>query len=171
MFSSFLDWVWKNTDLTHIRADQMSGPDKDIREETEEEHEEKHKNAKAPKDAAPPPPPFLPRAENDTSTELVLKVRKQSPRENDFIEIELDRQKLTYQDLLQVSCRELGINLEQVMKIRKLPNTLLRKDKDISRLREFQELELILVNHGMTESTPSLIEKPCYNHNASKMTY
>lgn len=59
--------------------------------------------------------------------ELVLKVRKQSPRENDFIEIELDRQKLTYQDLLQVSCRELGINLEQVVKIRKLPNTLLRK--------------------------------------------
>ncbi|XP_078012194.1 LOW QUALITY PROTEIN: putative ANKRD40 C-terminal-like protein [Phascolarctos cinereus] len=170
MFSSFLDWVWKNTDLT-LRADQRSGPDKEIREETEEEHEEKDKNAKAPEDAAPPPLPFDPRVENDTSTELVLKVRKRSPRENDFIEIELDRQNLTYQDLLQVSCQELGINLEQVAKIGKLSNTLLRKDKDISRPREFQELELILVNHGMIESTPSLIEKPCYNHNAAKMTY
>ncbi|XP_074079819.1 putative ANKRD40 C-terminal-like protein [Macrotis lagotis] len=151
----------------------MSDPDKKIREGTEEEHEEKVIHAKVSKELAPspPPPPFLPRAENDTNAELVLKVRKQSPKENDFIEIELDRQKLTYQDLLQVSCRELGINLEQVVKIRKLPNTLLRKDKDISRLQEFQELELILVNHGVTESTSSLIEKPCYNHIASKMTY
>lgn len=59
--------------------------------------------------------------------ELVLKVRVQNLRDNDFIEIELDRQELTYQDLLRVSCCELGINPEQVEKIRKLPNTLLRK--------------------------------------------
>lgn len=59
--------------------------------------------------------------------ELVLKVRVQNLRDNDFIEIELDRQELTYQDLLRVSCCELGVNPEQVEKIRKLPNTLLRK--------------------------------------------
>ena len=59
--------------------------------------------------------------------ELVLKVRSQSHKENDFIEVELDRQELSYQNLLQVSCYELGINPEQVEKIRKLPNTLLRK--------------------------------------------
>lgn len=59
--------------------------------------------------------------------ELVLKVRIQSHKENDFIEVELDRQKLSYQNLLKVSCCELGINPEQVEKIRKLPNTLLRK--------------------------------------------
>uniref|UniRef100_A0A5F8GC15 Uncharacterized protein n=1 Tax=Monodelphis domestica TaxID=13616 RepID=A0A5F8GC15_MONDO len=62
-----------------------------------------------------------------SNLELVLKVRKQSSRENDFIEIELDRQKLTYQDLLQVSYRELEINFDQVEKIRKLPNPLLKK--------------------------------------------
>ncbi|OWK13951.1 ANKRD40 [Cervus elaphus hippelaphus] len=58
--------------------------------------------------------------------ELVLKVRIQNPslRENDFIEIELDRQELTYQELLRVSCCELGVNPDQVEKIRKLPNTL-----------------------------------------------
>lgn len=60
-------------------------------------------------------------------SELVLKVRVQNLRDNDFIEIELDRQELTYQDLLRVSCCELGINPEQVEKIRKLPNTLVRK--------------------------------------------
>ncbi|XP_078240359.1 ankyrin repeat domain-containing protein 40 [Pogona vitticeps] len=58
--------------------------------------------------------------------ELVLKVRVQNTKENDFIEIELDRQGLTYQDLLRVSCCELGINPQQVEKIRKLPNTLIR---------------------------------------------
>ncbi|XP_048466954.1 ankyrin repeat domain-containing protein 40 [Rhincodon typus] len=61
--------------------------------------------------------------------ELVLKVRIQNPaiRDSDFIEVELNRQELTYQALLRVSCQELGIDPEQVAKIRKLPNTLLRK--------------------------------------------
>lgn len=57
----------------------------------------------------------------------MLKVRVQNPKENDFIEIELNRQELTYPDLLRVSCCELGVNPEQVQKIRKLPNTLVRK--------------------------------------------
>ncbi|XP_065764935.1 putative ANKRD40 C-terminal-like protein isoform X1 [Muntiacus reevesi] len=101
-------------------------------------------------------------------------VRIQSHKENDFIEVELDRQELSYQNLLKVSCCELGINPEQVEKIRKLPNTLLRKDKDIRRLQDFQEVELILMKDGsseLTEYTPSLLEKPCYNSNAAKMTY
>jgi hypothetical protein len=61
--------------------------------------------------------------------ELVLKVRIQNPnaRENDFIEVELDRQELTYRSLLRVCCRELDISTEHVEKIRKLPNTMLRK--------------------------------------------
>ncbi|XP_039937888.1 ankyrin repeat domain-containing protein 40 isoform X2 [Hirundo rustica] len=91
--------------------------------------------------------------------ELVLKVRIQTPnlRENDFIEIELNRQELTYKELLQVSCRELGVNPEHVQKIRKLPNTMLRKDKDVARLQDFQELELVL-----TSSEPEQpVQCPC----------
>lgn len=51
--------------------------------------------------------------------ELVLKVRIQNPnaRENDFIEVELDRQELTYRSLLRVCCRELDISTEHVEKI------------------------------------------------------
>ncbi|XP_051995115.1 ankyrin repeat domain-containing protein 40-like isoform X2 [Xyrauchen texanus] len=78
--------------------------------------------------------------------ELVLKVRIQNTnvRENDFIEVELDRQDLTYRALLRVCCRELDISAEHVEKIRKLPNTMLRKDKDVARLQDFQELEVVL---------------------------
>ncbi|XP_063816985.1 ankyrin repeat domain-containing protein 40 isoform X2 [Pseudophryne corroboree] len=61
--------------------------------------------------------------------ELVLKVRIQSnsPMDNDFIEVEMDREELTYRELLRVCCYELGVNPESVEKIRKLPNTMLRK--------------------------------------------
>ncbi|XP_074870453.1 ankyrin repeat domain-containing protein 40-like isoform X2 [Carettochelys insculpta] len=110
--------------------------------------------------------------------ELVLKVRIQNLalRENDFIEIELDRQELTYKELLRVSCCELGVNPEHVEKIRKLPNTVLRKDKDVARLQDFQELELVLIINNTnflfrnTAST-ALTERPCYNKKASKLTY
>ncbi|XP_071672747.1 ankyrin repeat domain-containing protein 40-like isoform X2 [Patagioenas fasciata] len=106
--------------------------------------------------------------------ELVLKVRVQNLRDNDFIEIELDRQELTYQDLLRVSCCELGVNPDQVEKIRKLPNTLVRKDKDVARLQDFQELELVLVQSGSSpfrNAATALTDRACYNSRASKLTY
>ncbi|KAM8992178.1 ankyrin repeat domain-containing protein 40 isoform 4-T4 [Ara ararauna] len=107
--------------------------------------------------------------------ELVLKVRIQNPnlRENDFIEIELDRQELTYKELLRVSCRELGVNPEHVQKIRKLPNTMLRKDKDVARLQDFQELELVLTvsDKNLLFRVPTLSERSAYNKKASELTY
>uniref|UniRef100_A0A7M4FS13 Ankyrin repeat domain 40 n=1 Tax=Crocodylus porosus TaxID=8502 RepID=A0A7M4FS13_CROPO len=109
--------------------------------------------------------------------ELVLKVRIQNLtlRENDFIEIELDRQELTYKELLRVSCCELGVNPEHVEKIRKLPNTVLRKDKDVARLQDFQELELVLTigdkNFLCRNAASTLTERPCYNKKASELTY
>ncbi|XP_077922579.1 putative ANKRD40 C-terminal-like protein isoform X1 [Halichoerus grypus] len=118
--------------------------------------------------------PQLPADPGDAKPEDTCVVRIQSPRENDFIEVELNRGELSYQNLLKVSCCELGIEPERVKTIRKLPNTLLRKDKDILRLRDFQEIELILMKNGsseLVEYTPSLTEKPCYNSNAAKLTY
>ncbi|XP_059342004.1 ankyrin repeat domain-containing protein 40 [Ammospiza nelsoni] len=107
--------------------------------------------------------------------ELVLKVRIQTPnlRENDFIEIELDRQELTYKELLRVSCHELGVNPEHVQKIRKLPNTMLRKDKDVARLQDFQELELVLTvsDKNSLFRVPTLSEQSGYNKKASELTY
>ncbi|KAK0156282.1 Ankyrin repeat domain-containing protein 40 [Merluccius polli] len=108
--------------------------------------------------------------------ELVLKVRIQNPnaRENDFIEIELDRQELTFRSLLRVCCRELDISAEHVEKIRKLPNTMLRKDKDVARLQDFQELEVVIEKaEGMSifSGTGALTDRPCYNMKASRLTY
>lgn len=108
--------------------------------------------------------------------ELVLKVRIQNPnaRENDFIEVELDRQELTYRSLLRVCCRELDISAEHVEKIRKLPNTMLRKDKDVARLQDFQELEVVLEKaEGLSlfSGSGGLTDRPCYNMKASRLTY
>ncbi|KAM3864195.1 ankyrin repeat domain-containing protein 40 [Diretmus argenteus] len=108
--------------------------------------------------------------------ELVLKVRIQNPsaRENDFIEVELDRQELTYRSLLRVCCRELEISAEHVEKIRKLPNTMLRKDKDVARLQDFQELEVVIEKaEGLSlfSGAGVLTDRPCYNMTASRLTY
>ncbi|KAK6478340.1 ankyrin repeat domain-containing protein 40-like [Huso huso] len=108
--------------------------------------------------------------------ELVLKVRIQDPavKENDFIEIELDRQELTLRALLRVCCRELGVSVDHVEKIRKLPNTMLRKDKDVARLQDFQELEVVVEKAetlSLLGGQASLTERPCYNRKASKLTY
>ncbi|KAM4662138.1 ankyrin repeat domain-containing protein 40 [Discoglossus pictus] len=106
--------------------------------------------------------------------ELVLKVRIQSnsPGDNDFIEVEMDRQELTYRELLRVCCCELSVNPEQVERIRKLPNTMLRKDRDVARLQDFQELELVLKNENSVFRTSApLTERPCFNKIASHLTY
>ena len=77
-------------------------------------------------------------------TELVLKVRIANAQDTDFIEIELDRSELTYANLIQTCCQELQVEASLVQKIRKLPNTILRKDKDVMRLVDLQELELVV---------------------------
>ena len=41
-------------------------------------------------------------------------------------------------------CHELGVNSAQVERIRKLPNTRLRRDIEICRLQNYAELELVL---------------------------
>ncbi|XP_017790345.1 PREDICTED: ankyrin repeat domain-containing protein 40-like [Habropoda laboriosa] len=75
--------------------------------------------------------------------ELVLKIRVADAPDPDFIEIELPQSDLTFQYLAQLCCQELNVDPNQVVKLRKLPNTTLRKDKDIQRLRNFQEIEVV----------------------------
>ncbi|XP_076379268.1 ankyrin repeat domain-containing protein 40 [Megalopta genalis] len=75
--------------------------------------------------------------------ELVLKIRVADALDPDFIEIELPQNNLTYQTLIEVCCQELNIDCNQIVKLRKLPNTKLRKDKDIQRLQNFQEIEVV----------------------------
>ena len=81
-------------------------------------------------------------------SELVLKVRVANSPEQDFIELEVDRRKLSFDYVLSTVCRELKVNPSVVQKLRKLPNTIVRKDKDVARFVDFQELELVLQGHN-----------------------
>jgi len=85
--------------------------------------------------------------------ELVLKARLANSDDRDFIEIELSRSDLTYTSLKDVICSELGVDQGLVAKIRKLPDTVLRKDKDVWRLVDFQEIELVLTNKAISQSS------------------
>ncbi|XP_061191166.1 ankyrin repeat domain-containing protein 40-like [Saccostrea echinata] len=83
-----------------------------------------------------------------SNNELVIKVRVANSEERDFIEVELDKHCLSFDRLLAVCCQELGVQKGLVFKIRKLPNTIVRKDKDVGRLTDFQELEIVLKNNS-----------------------
>ncbi|CAD1468820.1 unnamed protein product [Heterotrigona itama] len=87
----------------------------------------------------------IPRIRNNGlyQDELVLKIRIADASDPDFIEIELPQNDLTYQALIRICCQELNVDPNQIVKLRKLPNTRLRKDEDIQRLQNFQEIEVI----------------------------
>lgn len=77
--------------------------------------------------------------------EFVLRLRIADAEETDFIEVDFDRSNMTFQNFQAVCCAELGIEaINHVTKIRKLPNTIVRNDKDVKRLLSFQELEVVL---------------------------
>ncbi|XP_033211197.1 uncharacterized protein LOC117169127 isoform X2 [Belonocnema kinseyi] len=80
---------------------------------------------------------------NYSPDQLVLKVRLANAPDPDFIEIDLPKAALTYQVLLQVCCQELELDESRVIKLRKLPNTKIRRDKDVERLENFQEIEIV----------------------------
>lgn len=80
-------------------------------------------------------------------TELVLKVRIADQSHTDFIEVELDMEGRTMDSLLNLLCTELQLSKDSIAKIRKLPNTILRKDKDVKRLIDFQEIEVVQVHN------------------------
>ncbi|XP_043237777.1 ankyrin repeat domain-containing protein 40-like [Amphibalanus amphitrite] len=77
--------------------------------------------------------------------ELVLKVRVAGvPAEADFVELQLPLSELTFDRLLRECCRELNIDGQVIDRVRKLPNTLVRRDSDVRRLTDYQELELVV---------------------------
>ena len=86
--------------------------------------------------------------------ELVLKVRIANCGDPDFIEVELPIGDLTYSRLLRLCTEELDVNPAHVTRVRKLPNTIVRKDKDVARLKEGQELELVLQPEGTSRLVP-----------------
>lgn len=87
--------------------------------------------------------------------EVVLKVRLANTGDPDFIEVEIPRKELSYSRLLRVCCEELGVNATQILRIRKLPDTLVRKDRDVQRFRDFQEIEVVAASASGKKIAPN----------------
>ena len=82
---------------------------------------------------------------NVTTSSIIIRARVaggDTSVVNDFVEVEVPS--LSYSSLLKCCCEELEVPPEGVARIRKLPNVWIRKDKDVQRLTEGQELEVIL---------------------------
>ncbi|XP_064477965.1 ankyrin repeat domain-containing protein 40-like [Ornithodoros turicata] len=92
-------------------------------------------------------------------SDIVLKLRIAYLDDPDFIEVELPRKDLTLANLLRTSCEELGADPKRVCKIRKLPNTIIRKDRDVQRLAPGQELELVLDTIQPQASSPPVVRR------------
>ncbi len=75
---------------------------------------------------------------------ITLKIRLESDR--DFIEIDFDRSNTSFEQFKSILANELqlGDDGRGIVKIRKLPNVLVRNDKDIERLRNEQEIEICI---------------------------
>ncbi len=74
---------------------------------------------------------------------LLLKVRLSGIEELDFVEVEV--MSLTYRALLEACAEELEVEVSQISKIRKLPDVLVRKDRDVERMNVGQNLEVVLI--------------------------
>lgn len=73
-----------------------------------------------------------------------MKLRVANSSDPDFIEVDIPQNALSYQNLIKTCCDELDVNATQILKIRKLPNTKIRNDRDVQRLTNFQEIEIVL---------------------------
>ena len=76
--------------------------------------------------------------------ELILKVRVAGSDDADYIEVEMQGDTLTLENLAVVAAEELGVETSQVERVRKMPNTRLRRDKEVARLTDYQEVELVM---------------------------
>ena len=80
------------------------------------------------------------------SRDICIKARVADGEETDFIELEIDLELCSFAEFKSLLCRELLVDceLQTVKKIRKLPNVIVRNDRDIKRLKEGTEIELII---------------------------
>ena len=123
----------------------------------------------APKHLAQPPTPAVTKTRSastlessppsvvESSAVRILKVRLvgKEEYEKDFIEIDVPAQSLSFRKLIDVICGEFSIDPSIIVKIRKLPNTKLRRDVEVLRLSDYQELEVETTVESNAESSGS----------------
>jgi hypothetical protein len=85
---------------------------------------------------------YTPQSTDDSV--LVLKCRLAESEETDFIEVQLDHKCLNFEALVEACMTELNVDRARLKKIRKLPNTIVRNDRDVKRLVQYQEIEIVI---------------------------
>ena len=56
---------------------------------------------------------------------------------------EMDLPSLTFQTLLGISAQETGIEMAKIHLVRKLPDVIVRDDRDVARFKEGEKIELV----------------------------
>ena len=97
---------------------------------------------------SPAAPSSSPSSSSAINLPLIVKARLADSGECDFVEVEVEA--MSFQALLRACCEELEVSVMEVSKIRKLPNVIVRKDRDVQRMRTGQELELVLESDPRT---------------------
>ena len=97
---------------------------------------------------------FTNSSSSSSSSPFLVKVCVGGSGDSDFVEVEVPS--MTYTALLRACCEELQIPTSNVIKIRKLPNVWVRKDRDVQRMKEGQELEIVLKSDGTGNELPAL---------------
>jgi hypothetical protein len=73
---------------------------------------------------------------------ITIKIR--TNLEIDFIEVDLNTNKTSFDEFKRICIDELELKNMVILKIRKLPNILIRNDRDVKRLKDGQEIEIII---------------------------
>ena len=79
---------------------------------------------------------------SDDKSLITIKIRVHL--ELDFIEVDLIPDKTSFEEFKKICIDELELKITVISKIRKLPNILIRNDKDVKRLKDGQEIEIIV---------------------------
>jgi len=85
-----------------------------------------------------------PVVQQQQSQEVILKIRVAGSADPDYVELELPREAMTLEYLTVAACEELAVGADQIERVRKMPNTRLRRDREVARLTDYQEIELVL---------------------------
>ena len=104
-------------------------------------------------------PNSTPRAYNKTGNPvirkpqiIILNIRVANAIDTDFILIDLPKKKWNYNDLMLAMCHELNVEPNNVERVRLLPHTKLRRDIEVQRLKDYEELELVLHDPSICQS-------------------
>lgn len=63
--------------------------------------------------------------------------------DKEFVETELDENKLTFDNVFEICCKELELKKEDVKHLRKMPDTKIRSESDVKRFHRLEYVEVI----------------------------